>query len=92
MYILKWKNKIQDAARKEAIEEAKEEEKVKRVTQTSGDLAVLVKNTNSVAMKAIQKEQNLEELIKQEAEEKNQAEEEKIMKMIAVEKKKKTVF
>jgi len=40
-------------------------------------------------MKAIQKEQNLEELIKQEAEEKNRLEEEKIVKMIATEKKKK---
>jgi len=62
---------------------------MKKALQSQGDLAVLVKNTNNVAMKAIQKEQTLEELIKQEAEEKNRLEEERMRKLIEAEKKKK---
>jgi hypothetical protein len=56
---------------------------------SQGDLAVLVKTTHNVAMKAIQKEQTLEDLIKQEAEEKNRMEEERMAKLIELEKQKK---
>lgn len=62
---------------------------MKKAIQSQGDLAVLVKNTQGVAMKAIQKEQTLEELIKQEAEEKNKMEEERMRKLIEAEMKKK---
>lgn len=62
---------------------------MKKAIQSQGDLAVLVKNTQNVAMKAIQKEQTLEDLIKQEAEEKNRLEEERMRKLIEAEKHKK---
>ena len=62
---------------------------MKKAIQGQGDLAVLVKNTHNVAMKAIQKEQTLEDLIKQEAEEKNRMEEERMWKLIEAEKHKK---
>jgi len=62
---------------------------MKKAIQGQGDLAVLVKNTNNVAMKAMQKEQTLEDLIKQEAEDKNRLEEERMRKLIEAEKKKK---
>ncbi len=62
---------------------------MKKATESQGDLSVLVKNTHSVALKAIEKEQVLEDLIKQEAEEKNRLEEENMRKLIEAEKKKK---
>lgn len=49
----------------------------------------MVKKTNSIAIQAIQRELSLEELIRQEEEEKNRDEEEKIRKMIEAEKNKK---
>merc|ERR1711934_748256 len=56
--------------------------------RSNEDNSSLVKETNTVAMKAIQKETNLEELIKQEAEEKNKAEEIALRKQLEMEKKK----
>ncbi len=62
---------------------------MKKAINGQGDMAVLVKNTNNVAMKALQKEQTLEDLIKSEAEEKNRLEEERMRKLIEAEKNKK---
>lgn len=86
-------NKIKDSmekAKQAVIDEAKEEKKQKKAESAGEDNSSLVKKTQNVAMKAIQKETNLEELIKQEAEEKNKAEEIAIRKQIEMEKKKQT--
>jgi len=60
-----------------------------QVTQKEGDLQVLVKKTNTIALQAIQREISLEDLIRQEEEEKNRQEEERIRLQIEAEKKKK---
>merc|ERR1712032_1442816 len=63
-----------EKARNRAISEANEERKIKKAESTT-ETTTVIKETQSVAYKAVQKETNLEELIKQEAEEKNKAEE-----------------
>ena len=77
-----------EKARQQAIEEANEERKEKKAESANTDISSLVKETHSIAMKAIQKEGSIEELIKQEAEEKNNAEEVKLRIMIEDERKK----
>ena len=86
------KKKIADSmekAKQQTIDEANEERKTKKA-EKNDDNSSLVKETNTIAMKAIQKESNLEELIKQEAEEKNKAEEVALRNQIIMEKKKQT--
>jgi len=79
-----------EKARQQAIDEVTEERKHKKAQTNHEEISSLVKETQSTAMKAIEKENNLEELIKQEAEEKNKAEEILLEKQIAEEKKKQT--
>merc|ERR1711957_425038 len=79
-----------EKAKQQAIDEANEERKTKKAESSSEDNSSLVKQTNTIAMKAIQKETNLEELIKQEAEEKNKAMEIALRNQIIMEKKKQT--
>jgi len=78
-----------EKAKQQTIDEANEERKTKKA-EKNDDNSSLVKETNTIAMKAIQKESNLEELIKQEAEEKNKAEEVALRNQIIMEKKKQT--
>jgi len=59
------------------------------MSQKSGDLEVLVKKTNNIALQAISRELSLEELIRQEEEEKNRQEEERLRKQIEAERNKK---
>jgi len=59
------------------------------MNKKEGDLEVLVKKTNNIAMQAIQRELSLEDLIRQEEEEKNRQEEERLRKQIEAEKNKK---
>merc|ERR1712032_660383 len=77
-----------EKARNQVIHEANEERKIKKSQSTEIETTTIVKKTNTMAMTAIQKETNLEELIKQEAEEKNKREEMEIRKQIEMEKKK----
>jgi len=84
-------NKINDEmakAKQAVIDEANEQRKMKKAESTDNDSKDIVKETHTTALKAIQKETNLEELIKQEAEEKNKQEEIAIRKQIEMEKKK----
>lgn len=59
------------------------------MNKKSGDLEVLVKKTNNIALQAIQRELSLEDLIRQEEEEKNRQEEERLRKQIEAERNKK---
>lgn len=59
------------------------------MSRQSGDLEVLVKKTNTIALQAIQRELSLEDLIRQEEEEKNRQEEERLRKQIEAERNKK---
>jgi len=77
-----------DKARNNVLAEANEERKLKKAESAEKDSSVVITETSKTAMKAIQKETNLEELIKQEAEEKNKIEEMKLRKQIELEKKK----
>ena len=84
-------DKIKDKmekARQQAIDEAAEERKNKKAQSNTEEISNLVKETQSTAMKAMEKENNLEELIRQEAEEKNKAEEILLKKQIEEEKRK----
>lgn len=84
-------NKIKDEmekARQNVIDAANEERKVKKAESADNETKDVIKQTHTTALKAIQKETNLEELIKQEAEEKNKQEEIAIRKQIEMEKKK----
>ena len=81
--------KNMEKARQQAIDEAREEKKQKMTEKETEESSSLVSNTQSIAMKAIEKETKIEELIKQEAEERNKAEEIRIKEEIENEKKKK---
>ena len=85
--LAKIKDKM-EKAKQQAIDEANEERKTKKAEKSSEDDGSVIKETNTIAMKAIQKESNLEELIKQEAEEKNKAMEIALRKQIDMEQKK----
>jgi hypothetical protein len=80
-------DKKMEEAKKLAIDEANEEKKKKRL-ESANDTGAIVKETQGVALKAIQKEANIEEMIKQEADERNKNEEMKLKLMIESEKKK----
>jgi len=82
-------NKIKDEAKAAAIAEHNRKNQQLKISQKEGDLDVMIKKTNKVALQAIQKELSLEELIRQEEEERTKAEEEQIRKQIEAEKKKK---
>lgn len=89
------KKKLEDKI-KEKMEKAKQEaslefaeERKKKKAENNEENVILVKQTEATAMKAIEKELNLEALIKAEAEEKNKAEEIQLLKVIESEKKKK---
>lgn len=77
-----------EKARNQAIQEVNEERKKKKAEGDIKETKVLVQETNTMAMNAIQKETNLEELIKQEAEEKNKREEILLRQQIELENKK----
>jgi len=77
-----------EKARQQAIEEANESRKKKIATKENDDIASQVQVTQKIALKAIEKESLIEELIKKEAEEKNRQEEIRIRKEIEMEKNK----
>ncbi len=59
------------------------------MNKRSGDLDGLVKKTTNIALQALQRELSLEDLIRQEEEEKNRQEEERLRKQIELERNKK---
>lgn len=63
--------------------------RLKKHEEDSKDLSSIVTKTNDVALKALQKEMNLEQMIQQEEEERIKKEEEELKKTIDNEKKKK---
>lgn len=75
-------------AKQNAIDEANESKRAKRRENEVNEISNMVQKTNKVAMKAIEKESNIEDMIKQEAEEKNRNEEIRLKKMIEDEKNK----
>jgi hypothetical protein len=83
----KYKEKINNA-KKELLEEREREVKKKLEEKEKNELEKVVKTTNQVALQAIQKELNLEEMIKQEESEKEAREEQEILKTLEQEKKK----
>lgn len=86
----KLKDKIKQA-KQVILDEAQEEMKRKAQDGEDKKLAVEVKKTNKVALQAIQKEINLEEMIKLEEEEREKKEEGEMLKKIEDEKKKSVI-
>jgi len=76
------------AAKQSILEEAQEEMKKKAQDSESNKLMTEVKQTNKIALQAIQKEINLEEMIKVEEQDREKKEESDIMMAIESEKKK----
>lgn len=83
----KYNEKISNA-KKELIEERERQVKKKLEEKEENDLENVVKTTNQVALQAIQKELNLEEMIKHEESQKEAQEELEILNAIEHEKKK----
>jgi len=81
-------NEKMKKAKKELLEEREREIKKRVAKQEQTQIEKVVKSTNQVALQAIQKEINLEEMIKQEEAEREQREEVEMMKKIEEEKKK----
>ncbi len=84
------KDKIKQA-KQTILEETQEEMKRKAQDGEEKKLAVEIKQTNKVALQAIQKEINLEEMIKLEEEEREKKEEGEMLKKIEEEKKKSVI-
>jgi len=70
------------------LDEAQEEMKIKAREEEDHKLSIEVKQTNKVVLQAIQKEINLEEMIKLEEQEREKGEEGQMLKKIVEEKKK----
>lgn len=83
----KLEEKIKDV-KKGLLDEVQEKNKIKAQETEEMKLESKVKKTNKVALQAIQKELNLEELIKQEEAERERREEQQMIKKIEEEKKK----
>merc|ERR1712032_1089380 len=79
-------NDKMERAKSQAIEEANEERREKKAIKETEEISGVVQKHKKIAMKAIEKEQSLEELIRQEAEEKNKNEEIRLRKQIENEK------
>lgn len=87
----KLNNKIKQA-KQSLLDEAQEEMKKKAQEGEDHKLVTEVKQTNKVALQAIQKEINLEEMIKLEEQDREKREEEQMLKRIEDEKKKSVSF
>jgi hypothetical protein len=87
----KLQNKIQNA-KKELLEERENEIKKGVEKDEANQMDKVIKTTNQVALQAIQKELNLEAMIKQEESEREQKEELDMLKKIEEEKKKTECF
>jgi len=87
----KLKDKMKQA-KQSVLEEAQEEMKKRAQDGEEKKLAVEVKKTNQVALQAIQKEINLEEMIKLEEQDREKREEDEMLKRIEEEKKKSVIL
>jgi hypothetical protein len=87
----KLKDKIKQA-KQSILDETQDEMKRKAQDGEANKLQTEVKKTNKVALQAIQKEINLEEMIKLEEADREKGEEEEMLKKITEEKKKSVIF
>lgn len=79
-------------AKKALLSEAEEEMKKKAQDGEDQKMATEVKQTNKIALQAMQKEINLEEMIKLEEQDREKKEEQQMLKSIEDEKKKSVLF